>query len=259
MLAPGAARARHEIAERTSPPIRARSRRCGRRGRAGPGRRAADRGQQDAWTSTAIRAAIEAGITRSGRELRAGAPGRRRRASATGRPLALHRGAADRAPRTTSPISPTSCRRRGPEHAARRLAGRAARAGRSLDALDRGRLHGARARVSRRTTCATAAELVATLDGPPAPRTDDDRAADDDARGGAAVVPAPPRAPRRLCRRAIPDVLDLSMGMSLDYDVAVEEGATMVRIGTAVFGPAVSGRDGVSRRKRGWPACGRRR
>lgn len=29
----------------------------------------------------------------------------------------------------------------------------------------------------------------------------------------------------------------LSMGMSNDYEVAVEEGATMVRIGTAVFGP----------------------
>ena len=27
------------------------------------------------------------------------------------------------------------------------------------------------------------------------------------------------------------------MGMSLDYAVAVEEGATMVRIGTALFGP----------------------
>jgi uncharacterized pyridoxal phosphate-containing UPF0001 family protein len=33
-----------------------------------------------------------------------------------------------------------------------------------------------------------------------------------------------------------PDVLELSMGMSLDYGVAVQEGATMVRIGTAVFG-----------------------
>jgi len=31
-------------------------------------------------------------------------------------------------------------------------------------------------------------------------------------------------------------VLALSMGMSLDYEVAVEEGATMVRVGTAVFG-----------------------
>jgi uncharacterized pyridoxal phosphate-containing UPF0001 family protein len=28
----------------------------------------------------------------------------------------------------------------------------------------------------------------------------------------------------------------LSMGMSNDYDVAVEEGATIVRIGTALFG-----------------------
>lgn len=33
------------------------------------------------------------------------------------------------------------------------------------------------------------------------------------------------------------DVVELSMGMSLDYEVAVEEGATMVRIGTALFGP----------------------
>ncbi len=29
---------------------------------------------------------------------------------------------------------------------------------------------------------------------------------------------------------------ELSMGMSLDYEVAVEEGATMVRVGTALFG-----------------------
>jgi PLP dependent protein len=38
-------------------------------------------------------------------------------------------------------------------------------------------------------------------------------------------------------RDVSPDVLELSMGMSLDYGVAVEEGATMVRIGTALFGP----------------------
>jgi pyridoxal phosphate enzyme (YggS family) len=30
---------------------------------------------------------------------------------------------------------------------------------------------------------------------------------------------------------------DLSMGMSADFEVAVEEGATLVRVGTAVFGP----------------------
>jgi uncharacterized pyridoxal phosphate-containing UPF0001 family protein len=38
-------------------------------------------------------------------------------------------------------------------------------------------------------------------------------------------------------RERHPDASELSMGMSLDYHVAVQEGATMVRIGTAVFGP----------------------
>ncbi len=33
------------------------------------------------------------------------------------------------------------------------------------------------------------------------------------------------------------DLKDLSMGMSQDYAVAIEEGATIVRIGTALFGP----------------------
>jgi len=27
------------------------------------------------------------------------------------------------------------------------------------------------------------------------------------------------------------------MGMSADFEVAIEEGATMVRVGTAIFGP----------------------
>ena len=30
---------------------------------------------------------------------------------------------------------------------------------------------------------------------------------------------------------------ELSMGMSSDFEVAVEEGATLVRVGTAIFGP----------------------
>jgi PLP dependent protein len=34
-----------------------------------------------------------------------------------------------------------------------------------------------------------------------------------------------------------PEAREISMGMSLDYEVAVEEGATMVRVGTALFGP----------------------
>jgi hypothetical protein len=29
---------------------------------------------------------------------------------------------------------------------------------------------------------------------------------------------------------------DLSMGMSQDFEVAIEEGATMVRVGTSIFG-----------------------
>ncbi|MEX2275221.1 MAG: YggS family pyridoxal phosphate-dependent enzyme [Actinomycetota bacterium] len=37
-------------------------------------------------------------------------------------------------------------------------------------------------------------------------------------------------------RREHPGMVELSMGMSKDYQVAVEEGATMVRIGTTLFG-----------------------
>ena len=37
-------------------------------------------------------------------------------------------------------------------------------------------------------------------------------------------------------REDLPGLTELSMGMSADYQEAVEEGATMVRIGTAIFG-----------------------
>ncbi|MFC1836939.1 YggS family pyridoxal phosphate-dependent enzyme, partial [Thermodesulfobacteriota bacterium] len=33
------------------------------------------------------------------------------------------------------------------------------------------------------------------------------------------------------------DMTELSMGMTGDFEVAIEEGATLVRIGTALFGP----------------------
>ncbi len=33
------------------------------------------------------------------------------------------------------------------------------------------------------------------------------------------------------------DLPELSMGMSADFEVAIEEGATLVRVGTAIFGP----------------------
>ena len=34
-----------------------------------------------------------------------------------------------------------------------------------------------------------------------------------------------------------PDFRELSMGMSNDFEIGIEEGATLVRIGTAIFGP----------------------
>jgi uncharacterized pyridoxal phosphate-containing UPF0001 family protein len=33
------------------------------------------------------------------------------------------------------------------------------------------------------------------------------------------------------------NIKELSMGMTHDYGIAIEEGATLVRIGTAIFGP----------------------
>lgn len=38
---------------------------------------------------------------------------------------------------------------------------------------------------------------------------------------------------------ALPEIFDfteLSMGMSGDYQIAIEEGSTLIRIGTAIFG-----------------------
>jgi len=120
------------------------------------------------------------------------------------------------------------------ERAARRLAGRAARDGRTLDALLEVDLTTERAGLSPEAVPG-AAELLASLEGV-------------HLRGLMTIAPLTPDAEgarpwfRRLrelrdtLRERHPDVLDLSMGMSLDYQVAVQEGATMVRIGTAVFG-----------------------
>ena len=38
-------------------------------------------------------------------------------------------------------------------------------------------------------------------------------------------------------RKDFPKLTQLSMGMSADFEIAVEEGSTIVRIGTAIFGP----------------------
>jgi pyridoxal phosphate enzyme (YggS family) len=42
---------------------------------------------------------------------------------------------------------------------------------------------------------------------------------------------------RDALRERHPDLRELSMGMSGDFEVAIEEGATIIRVGTALFGP----------------------
>jgi pyridoxal phosphate enzyme (YggS family) len=62
---------------------------------------------------------------------------------------------------------------------------------------------------------------------------------------GLMAIPEPgaPRSRYQQVRKAFDDLKDefafdtLSMGMSDDLDLALEEGATMVRIGTSIFGP----------------------
>jgi PLP dependent protein len=49
------------------------------------------------------------------------------------------------------------------------------------------------------------------------------------------------RTQRNELRATMPELVHLSMGMSADLEAAVAEGATMVRIGTALFGPRGTG------------------
>ena len=60
--------------------------------------------------------------------------------------------------------------------------------------------------------------------------------------GGLMTIPAIGQDPRPAFARlaALADRLglaELSMGMSDDFEIAVEEGATIVRVGRAIFGP----------------------
>jgi pyridoxal phosphate enzyme (YggS family) len=121
------------------------------------------------------------------------------------------------------------------ERAARRLAGRAARAGRTLDALIQVDFTDARAGVAPADVRALV-DILSPLQSlsvrglmTVAPITG--------GAEGARPFFARLRDLRDRVRERHPEVLDLSMGMSLDYEVAVEEGATMVRVGTALFGP----------------------
>lgn len=124
------------------------------------------------------------------------------------------------------------------ERAARRLAGRAARSGKTLDVLIEVDFTGERAGVPPGELEAFTAR-VAAMEGlktrglmtlPPLPE------APEDSRKWFRAL----RELRDGLRENHPEVLELSMGMSLDYGVAVQEGATMVRIGSALFGPRQS-------------------
>jgi hypothetical protein len=122
-----------------------------------------------------------------------------------------------------------------PGRAMTRLARRASSAGKTIPALVEVDLTGERTGVAPEAVADAAAEVAAT-DGlelvglmtmPPFPS-----------------VPEDSRPHFRRLRELLgavseahPGASELSMGMSLDYAVAVEEGATMVRIGTALFGP----------------------
>ena len=120
-------------------------------------------------------------------------------------------------------------------HATERLARRAAEGHRTLDGMLEVDFTGERSGVSPADLIAVA-DRVAGLEGlrltglmtvPPL------AASADDARRWFDRL----RELRDRVRERHAQVLELSMGMSLDYPVAVEEGATMVRVGTALFGP----------------------
>jgi hypothetical protein len=122
-------------------------------------------------------------------------------------------------------------------HATERLARRAAASGRTIEALIEVDLTGERTGVAP-DEVAAAADAMSTLEGlrlvglmtiPPLTEHPED------ARPFFSQL----RQLRDRTRERLPEVLELSMGMSLDYEVAVEEGATMVRVGTALFGPRV--------------------
>jgi len=121
-----------------------------------------------------------------------------------------------------------------PGKAAVRLARRAAERGRCLPALIEVDFTAERTGVAP-AHCATFADELAEMEGlevvglmtlPPMPETPED------------TRPYFRRLRALLEEVAArhPGVSELSMGMSMDYEVAVEEGATMVRVGTALFG-----------------------
>lgn len=121
-----------------------------------------------------------------------------------------------------------------PGHAATALASHAARAGRRIRGLIQVDLAGRGTAVAPGDVAA-AAEALAGSEGleicglmtlPPPCETSEE------ARPYFREL----RALRDGLVQAHPELRELSMGMSLDYEVGVQEGATIVRVGTALFG-----------------------
>jgi pyridoxal phosphate enzyme (YggS family) len=121
-----------------------------------------------------------------------------------------------------------------PGRATERLARRAASAGRTIPVLVEVDFAGRGTGVSPGRVL-EASEIVAGIEGielvglmtlPPLPSVPED--------SRAFFVRL--RELLRIVAERLPKMRELSMGMSLDYQVAVEEGATMVRVGSALFG-----------------------
>lgn len=179
-----------------------------------------------------VRAAVDAGVTEIGenyvRELREkvpAVPGARWHFFGT-----LQSGTAHHVADLTDVVQTLTGGR-----SAERLARRARAAGRTLETLIEVDLTGERtgvppeelARVADEVAALEGLKLVGLMTLPSLPRVPED------SRRAFARL----RELRDRVRKDHPAMVELSMGMSLDYEVAVQEGATMVRIGTALFGP----------------------
>jgi pyridoxal phosphate enzyme (YggS family) len=121
-----------------------------------------------------------------------------------------------------------------PGRALERVANRAARTGRTIETLLQVDFSGERQGVGP-DRVEQAAEAVGSLDGVELvglmtlpPLTSDLEAT----RGFFRTL----RRLRDGLRERLPQLCELSMGMSGDFECAIEEGATMVRVGTALFG-----------------------
>ena len=202
------------------------------------------RGLQDAASADAIREAFAGRLPRFRRKLRAGSAAQdRRRWRAVPRTLALHRPAAEqqgarrgralrlvprrldrakiaRGPLAASPDGPGAPQRVHPGEHQRR----------GDQERRRGRTRRCRSRARSRRCRASQLRGVMGMASPTA-----------DVGAAAARVRVAAARVRGSCARPGFALDTLSMGMTQDLEAALAEGATMVRIGTAIFGSAREG------------------